>query len=323
MLLVLKCVLTAVRQLLRPRGDLVLENLALRHQLEVLTRNARRPTLQPEDRLLWPWLSRLWPEWRQHIVVVRPDTVVRWHRLEWRRYWAWRSCSCPRLDGDPRGMEGRFARPSRRSLGTPGRAGTAPAPSRYRAASRCRPRQRLVAACEDLSRGAGAGNPTATHLVRSYTPSSVAQLTAGSTGWESSPVSSRLPCRASVSTGRSRPSSTRRSWRPLRVTGTRRSNGFVAFSPLMLTTRTRKRWGLSRRPHGGSGRSGPSSPRRSRQSLLVTGTRRSNGFVAFSPLMLTTRTRKRCGLSRRPREATVGSLYVAKLGRSCTGRTST
>ena len=110
MLLVLKCVLTAVRQLLRPRGDLVLENLALRHQLEVLTRNARRPTLQPEDRLLWPWLSRLWPEWRQHIVVVRPDTVVRWHRLEWRRYWAWRSCSCPRLDGDPRGMEGRFAR---------------------------------------------------------------------------------------------------------------------------------------------------------------------------------------------------------------------
>ena len=80
MLLLLKCSLTAVRRLLRPRGDLVLENLALRHQLEVLTRNSSRPMLQPTDRLLWSWLSRLWPEWRRHIVIVRPDTVVRWHR---------------------------------------------------------------------------------------------------------------------------------------------------------------------------------------------------------------------------------------------------
>ncbi len=52
MLLLLKCALTAVRQLLRPRGDLVLENLALRHQLEVLTRNSSRPMLQPAERLL-------------------------------------------------------------------------------------------------------------------------------------------------------------------------------------------------------------------------------------------------------------------------------
>ncbi len=76
-MLLLKCALTAVRQLLRPRRDLVLENLALRHQLEVLTRNSRRPMLQPADRLLWSWLSRLWPDWRRHIVIVRPDTVVR------------------------------------------------------------------------------------------------------------------------------------------------------------------------------------------------------------------------------------------------------
>ena len=98
----LKCALTAVRQLLRPRGDLVLENLAFRHQLEVLTRNSSRPTLQPADRLLWSWLSRLWLEWRRHIVIVRPDTVVRWHHWAWRRYWSWRSRGRgpgrPRLD---------------------------------------------------------------------------------------------------------------------------------------------------------------------------------------------------------------------------------
>ena len=59
MLLLLKCALTAVRPILRSRGDLMLENLALRHQLEVLTRNSSRPMLQPADRLLWSWLSRL------------------------------------------------------------------------------------------------------------------------------------------------------------------------------------------------------------------------------------------------------------------------
>jgi transposase InsO family protein len=100
MLLVLMCAMTAVRQMLRPRGDLVLENLALRHQLRVLTRNSSRPTLQPADRLLWSWLSRLWPEWRRHIVIVRPDTVLRWHRFAWRRYWSWRSRG--RRPGRPR-----------------------------------------------------------------------------------------------------------------------------------------------------------------------------------------------------------------------------
>ena len=99
-MLLLKCALTAVRQLLRARGDLVLENLALRHQLEVLTRSSPRPKLQPADRLFWSWLSRLWPKWHRHIVIVRPDTVVRWHRSAWRRYWSWRSRG--RRPGRPR-----------------------------------------------------------------------------------------------------------------------------------------------------------------------------------------------------------------------------
>ena len=69
----------------------MLENLALRHQLEALTRNRSRPGLRPADRLLWGWLSRLWSQWRSHIAIVQPETVVRWHCSASRRYRLWRS----------------------------------------------------------------------------------------------------------------------------------------------------------------------------------------------------------------------------------------
>jgi transposase InsO family protein len=71
--------------------QLALENVALRHQLEVLQRNAKRPRLKPSDRALWALLSRLLPGWRRHLAIVQPDTVVRWHRAGWRLYWRWRS----------------------------------------------------------------------------------------------------------------------------------------------------------------------------------------------------------------------------------------
>ena len=77
---VLRFALSALLQALRDRQDLALENLALRHQLEVLTRNGSRPWLRPADRLPWSWLSRLWTSWRRHNVIVQPDTAVRWHR---------------------------------------------------------------------------------------------------------------------------------------------------------------------------------------------------------------------------------------------------
>jgi len=54
-------------------------------------RTRRRPPLRPEDRLLWSLLAHTWPNWRHHLVIVKPDTVVRWHRSAWRRYWTWRS----------------------------------------------------------------------------------------------------------------------------------------------------------------------------------------------------------------------------------------
>jgi len=86
-----KIILKALAVALRSRRQLVLENVALRHQLEVLQRNAKRPRLRPSDRALWALLSRILPDWRQHLSIVQPDTVIRWHRAGWRLYWRWRS----------------------------------------------------------------------------------------------------------------------------------------------------------------------------------------------------------------------------------------
>jgi putative transposase len=71
----------ALRSLLRSRLEFQAKVLALRHQLAVLQRQTpRRPQLRPTDRLLWILLSRLWRDWRRAVQIVRPDTVVRWHR---------------------------------------------------------------------------------------------------------------------------------------------------------------------------------------------------------------------------------------------------
>lgn len=84
-------VCSVLRNALRSRQHLLLENLALRQQLAVLSRQARRPRLQQGDRLFWSWLSRLWTGWRSALVVVQPETVIRWQRTAWRRYWVWKS----------------------------------------------------------------------------------------------------------------------------------------------------------------------------------------------------------------------------------------
>ena len=67
------------------------ENLALRRQLAVLQRRVRRPRLRNRDRVFWAWLSRLWKGWRFVLVIVQPDTVVRWHQAGFRLYWRWKS----------------------------------------------------------------------------------------------------------------------------------------------------------------------------------------------------------------------------------------
>ncbi|HKN14859.1 MAG TPA: hypothetical protein VJX68_16855 [Candidatus Binatus sp.] len=66
----------------------------MRHQLHVLRRQQqRRPRLFAIDRLLWVWLYRLWPRCLEVMVLVKPGTVVQWHRQGFRLFWRWRSRS--------------------------------------------------------------------------------------------------------------------------------------------------------------------------------------------------------------------------------------
>jgi hypothetical protein len=67
--------------------QLALENLALRQQLAVYKRLAPRPKLHTVDRLFWALLARIWTDWRQALVIVSPDTVLRWQRRRFREYW--------------------------------------------------------------------------------------------------------------------------------------------------------------------------------------------------------------------------------------------
>src|SRR5574337_282042 len=70
------------------RQNLVLENLALRQQLTVLKRKHPRPRLDPIDKLFWVFARRLWSGWKQSLIIVTPETVVRWHRAGFRAYWS-------------------------------------------------------------------------------------------------------------------------------------------------------------------------------------------------------------------------------------------
>src|ERR1700761_7869756 len=77
--------------LMKSRAALQLENIALRHQIGVLQRSAKkRLALNNADRLLWIGLSRVWAEWRSALRIVKPDTVIAWHRKAFRKFWTWK-----------------------------------------------------------------------------------------------------------------------------------------------------------------------------------------------------------------------------------------
>jgi putative transposase len=73
------------------RRDLLLENLALRQQLAVMTRRRPQPRFGASDRLFWVMLRKFWPGWKQALILVQPETVVRWHRAGFKAYWTWLS----------------------------------------------------------------------------------------------------------------------------------------------------------------------------------------------------------------------------------------
>ena len=74
----------------RQRTALQLEILALRHQLGVLQRSVKRPKLTAADRFLWAWLSAVWEDWRPSAAIMKPETVIGWHRKGFGLFWRWK-----------------------------------------------------------------------------------------------------------------------------------------------------------------------------------------------------------------------------------------
>lgn len=88
MLAIILCMFRFVRLLGSGHQAVAVENLALRLQLAAYKRRRKRPMLTQLDRLFWVGLSQVWSDWRQALIFVQPDTVVRWQRERFRRFWA-------------------------------------------------------------------------------------------------------------------------------------------------------------------------------------------------------------------------------------------
>jgi transposase InsO family protein len=84
-------VFAAARDCLRSRASLQIEVLALRHQLNVLERSVKRPQLIASDRFFWACLAATWRNWRSALIIVKPETVIGWHRKGFRLFWSWKS----------------------------------------------------------------------------------------------------------------------------------------------------------------------------------------------------------------------------------------
>src|SRR6202162_5205481 len=91
MLSVLCPFLSTLFSVCRSQAALQVEIVALRHQIGVLRRSAKkRPKLTVVDRVFWAWLSGAWADWRSALIIVKPETVIAWHRKGFRLFWTWR-----------------------------------------------------------------------------------------------------------------------------------------------------------------------------------------------------------------------------------------
>ena len=86
-----KLIFEFLRLIFRNKQSIVLENLALRQQLAVQQRSIKRPKIKNTDRLFWVWISRIWNDWRSSLIIVKPPTVISWHKKGFKLYWKWKS----------------------------------------------------------------------------------------------------------------------------------------------------------------------------------------------------------------------------------------
>jgi hypothetical protein len=87
----MRWIICAAIALFKPRWRLVAEIVCLRQQLVVLQRQGKRPVLQNQDRRFWILMCRGFEAWRNCLLIVKPESVLRWHARGWRAYWRWRS----------------------------------------------------------------------------------------------------------------------------------------------------------------------------------------------------------------------------------------
>jgi len=80
MIVLLYALLGTTRSSLKSQRELTLENLALRQQLAILHRKSKRRKCHEADRVFWVALCRLWPDWQNALILVKPETVIGWHR---------------------------------------------------------------------------------------------------------------------------------------------------------------------------------------------------------------------------------------------------
>ena len=83
-------ILATARDCFRGRAS-QMEVLALRHQLNVLEHSVKRPKLSASDRFFWACLAATWRSWRSALIIVKPETVIAWHRDGFRLFWRWKS----------------------------------------------------------------------------------------------------------------------------------------------------------------------------------------------------------------------------------------
>ena len=152
----LRLILAILASPFKSRAELEAENLILRQQINVLCRRMpKRPALTNIDRLLFVWVYRWFPSTAGAIAIVRPETIIRWHRIGFRAYWRWRSrnrVGRPKAPAELRALIGEMSRANPLWGAHPRRTA--------QAGLRCRP----VDSCQVHGATAGATVPRLEHL---------------------------------------------------------------------------------------------------------------------------------------------------------------
>ena len=76
-----------IRLLFKNRHNLILENLLLRQQIIILKRKTKKPKLKNIDRIILIWISKLWNDWKSALIIVKPETLIGWHKRGFKFFW--------------------------------------------------------------------------------------------------------------------------------------------------------------------------------------------------------------------------------------------